>query len=98
MKKLGKQYRLSIKFTVDAVENAIFLEKTCPFRKNQVESRYAASWGSEYEIVYLTALKRDALLVKKWWNSVEVEDLSSSLERISCIMSLPIRSTVHSKL
>jgi hypothetical protein len=98
MKRLVKQYRTSIKFTVDDIECALSLEKNCPFLACQVDSRYACSWGSQYEITYLTKFKKEALAIKKWWIDAEVIDLCCLMDKKLCTMLLPTRSMALSRL
>jgi len=67
MARKNRSYILVVRCTVDAVESVLSAEKRCPFISSQVDSRYASSWGSQYEIVYSCKLKKDAFAIKKWW-------------------------------
>jgi hypothetical protein len=67
MERKNRSYILVVRCTVDAVESVLSAEKRCPFICNQVDSRYASSWGSQYEIVYSCKLKKDAFAIKRWW-------------------------------
>ena len=79
MKKRIKKYQLIVRCTVDSVEDTLSLEKKCPFRKSQTDSRYASSWGSQYEIVYSCSLKKDLTPIKSWWSK---QDSLSDLEML----------------
>jgi|688.fasta_scaffold03218_28 hypothetical protein len=68
MARKNRSYILVVRCTVDEVQSVISMEKKCPFIRNQVDSRYASSWGSQYEIVYSCKLKKDVSAIKTWWS------------------------------
>lgn len=67
MARKNRSYILVVRCTVDEVQSVISAEKRCPFIRNQVDSRYASSWGSQYETVYLCKMKKEANAIKRWW-------------------------------
>ena len=81
MRKRTKKYQLTVRCTVDSVEDILSLEKKCPFRKSQVDSRYSSSWGSQYDVVYSCSLKKDIALIRSWWSKQDsLSDLEMSCE------------------
>jgi hypothetical protein len=97
MARKNRSYILVVRCTVDSVESVLSAEKRCPFIRNQVDSRYASSWGSQYETVYSCKFKKDANAIKKWWFENGQLDNPEFTINQSCSMYSTTRTTIASE-